>query len=366
MSDFENAKVRHADPWFTALSRLGQIGVVLVDPDGEIEFASERAMRLLNCEDSQELEECTRDLVKPLAEALSEAAQCGVAVNAREPYGFEIDVSGNGKGARLRCELHPVDVEGCHGHLLLLQDVEAQELAEQDLRLATRMRNMGRLYQATAHNLRTPVAAIYLFNQMLGNLLNHPPENEIELRQKGQNCLDNIREAANMLEQSLSQLLRELVPADAASGQYDLRDVVSDAARLIDPLAERQKVQVNLHLEGESATATGHRDRIYQALLNIINNALEAMPEGGKLDIAYIVRDEHAEIRVTDTGGGIPEKIERTMFEKYVTTKATGTGIGLPVARESVEDDGGTFGYVNRLGEGATFWMRFPLSESPN
>lgn len=361
MSDFESAKIRNADPWFTALSRLGQIGVLLVDKDGEIEFASERAMRLLNCENDVSLEECTRDLVKPLTDALGEATQCGVKPNDTRPYAFEVDVDGKGVATRLRCELHPVDVEGCHGHLLLLQDVEAQELAEQDLRLATRMRNMGRLYQAMAHNLRTPVAAIYLFNQMLANLLNHPPGSEVEMRQKGQNCLDNIREAANMLEQSLSLLLRELVPADAASGEFDLRDVVSDAARLIDPLAERQRVQVNLRLEGASATVTGHRDRIYQALLNIINNALEAMPDGGRLEIAYSVQGAKAEIRVSDTGGGISEKIEKTMFEKYVTTKSTGTGIGLPVARDSVIEDGGEFGYVNRRGHGATFWMAMPL-----
>src|SRR5690606_35167444 len=107
--------------------------------------------------------------------------------------------------------------------------------------------------------------------------------------------------------------------------------------------AERQKVQVNLRLEGESAPVSGHRDRVYQALLNILNNALETMPDGGRLGIDFSVADGKAEIRVNDTGGGISEKIEKTMFEKYVTTKATGTGIGLPVARESIEEDGGDF-----------------------
>jgi len=103
--------------------------------------------------------------------------------------------------------------------------------------------------------------------------------------------------------------------------------------------------------------------KLRRALYNIASNARDAMEAGGSLTISTSQTDGGVELRLRDTGPGIPDTIHDTLFEPFVTCgKAMGTGLGLAIAKKTVEDHGGTIAVESVLGHGATFIVRLPLS----
>jgi signal transduction histidine kinase len=103
------------------------------------------------------------------------------------------------------------------------------------------------------------------------------------------------------------------------------------------------------------------RERMEQALTNLVLNAVEAMLTGGTLSLGLAASDRWLTITVSDTGPGIPPEIQRRIFEPFFTTKARGTGLGLAVARRVIEEHGGTITLVSETGKGATFTIKLPL-----
>jgi signal transduction histidine kinase len=99
-----------------------------------------------------------------------------------------------------------------------------------------------------------------------------------------------------------------------------------------------------------------------QAVLNIVVNAIEAMPQGGKLRFESAVQDEQAEIRISDTGPGIPPELREKIFRLYFTTKKEGSGIGLAMTFRVVQLHDGTIDFSSEPGCGTTFVLRFPLA----
>jgi signal transduction histidine kinase len=102
-------------------------------------------------------------------------------------------------------------------------------------------------------------------------------------------------------------------------------------------------------------------NRVRQVLINLMKNAAEAMPGGGEIRVATDFADGYAELRVTDTGGGIPPDVAGRIFEPFCTTKESGTGLGLAVCQRIVEDHKGEIAYASSPGKGTTFTVRLPV-----
>ena len=104
------------------------------------------------------------------------------------------------------------------------------------------------------------------------------------------------------------------------------------------------------------------RDLLKQALLNIVMNAIEAMPEGGALLLEALAGEDAAELRITDTGGGIPPELREKIFRLYFTTKTGGSGIGLAMTFRIVQLHDGTIDFTSEPGKGTTFLIRLPMA----
>jgi signal transduction histidine kinase len=103
---------------------------------------------------------------------------------------------------------------------------------------------------------------------------------------------------------------------------------------------------------------------VRQAVLNVIVNALQAMPEGGRLTVRTRAEDDEAVLEIEDTGAGIPDEVRARIFEPFFTTKASGTGLGLAVVRRIVEGHGGTVVVRSGAGGGTVFGLKFPLGRA--
>lgn len=307
-----------------------------------------------------------RRLAAAALTALALAGGLGLVLHARRP--------GRGRAAEPAPEVSSVaddfaaalEAAGRLGQELNLEPARsaqdrgrrALEALEPDLLLASQLRALSRVYRAVTHDLKAPLNAMVLNLDRLQTALGKG-ESAAEAA-KTQGYLDVLREELERLDRSLFALLAETTPAGSGREEFDVRATMQEIERLLRPQARLQHVALEAQLPGTAVRIAGQRDRLKQAILNIAINALEAMSEGGELELILEARPTEAEVRIADTGPGIPEEERRRIFDLHYTTKTTGTGIGLYLARSIVEAHGGEIRVENRPGRGSEFRLRLP------
>jgi signal transduction histidine kinase len=121
-------------------------------------------------------------------------------------------------------------------------------------------------------------------------------------------------------------------------------------------------VSVNADLNGQLPPILADKEKMKQAILNLCKNAAEAMPEGGVLTCKAYPLNDRAILEISDTGPGIPAEVDA--FQLFTTTKPEGTGLGLPIVQQIVNEHHGTIDYVSEPGKGTTFRISLPLSQT--
>jgi signal transduction histidine kinase len=130
-------------------------------------------------------------------------------------------------------------------------------------------------------------------------------------------------------------------------------EVVREVTALLAPMARNRGIEFTEDLEEPFPRVSMDREKIKQVLINVVRNAVEAMPEGGSLRVSMRRSDDFVAIDVADTGTGIAAGLD--VFDFFVSTKRGGTGLGLPIARRIVESHGGSLSYQSEVGRGTTF-----------
>ena len=331
------------------LSRLVDVGVLLVDSSRRPEFANARACELLGCADPAEIEERWLGIV-PLLH-LGE-------VTGEQVSQFDFDVPGPEEPRRLHCRAYPL-VEAEHqGFLYLLRERLALDALETELLLASQLRALSRVYRAVTHDLKAPLHAMVLNLDRLQTALGRGEGAQEAVKTQG--YLEVLREELARLDRSLSALLADTTPAGSGREEFDVRATMLEIERLLLPQARLQHVALEAQLPGTAVRIAGQRDRLKQAILNVAINALDAMSDGGAMELILEALPEEAEVRISDTGPGIPEEVRQRIFDIHFTTKTTGSGIGLYLARSIVEAHGGEISVENKPGRGSEFRLRLP------
>jgi two-component system sensor histidine kinase HydH len=166
------------------------------------------------------------------------------------------------------------------------------------------------------------------------------------------------------LNRVVGQLLEFARPVPVSPKSTSLQDLVDDSVRLIEQKAKKKQITVKTLNSAKVDKAVIDPDRINQVLLNLYLNAIESMNPGGELGVELSAgeEDQRIEIRVSDTGRGIPGEHLSRIFDPYFTTKSTGTGLGLAIAHNIMEAMGGKISISSRPGKGTTFCIKIPRS----
>src|SRR5207253_6175882 len=173
--------------------------------------------------------------------------------------------------------------------------------------------------------------------------------------------LEVIEREVRRMERSLKTFLDFARPPKPVRAEIDLADVIDRTLGLIRGRAAKQRVELRFHRPA-NARYIGDPEQLQQVLVNLMLNALDAMPTGGVLEV-HLRRslEGRVEIAVLDTGPGIPEHMASRLFEPFVSSKETGLGLGLVTSRRIVEDHGGTITGATRTDtRGAVFTIRLP------
>lgn len=235
------------------------------------------------------------------------------------------------------------------------QLMERLKQAESQMGLSARLAAINRLTSGVAHEIKNPLNSIALRLELLRTrVLEEVPEAAPEL--------EVIAQEVTRLDRVVRTFLDFTRPVEPVYQALDMGAMLEEIADLIRPEAGRAGVAVDLRMPEGAVTLRGDADLLKQALLNMVHNALEVMPGGGRLGMAVLPRGSQCHIEISDTGPGIPPEQREKIFQLYYTTKKGGTGIGLAMAFRAAQLHGGTIEVSGGKGRGSTFTMRLPLA----
>jgi len=241
------------------------------------------------------------------------------------------------------------------GLLVRLRDPEAQRKIGRELQTADRLSAISRVSGGVAHEVKNPLNAILLHVEVArAKLANGDTEVGPEM--------EIISREILRLDRVVKTFLDFTRPVELNLTTVPVQELVAEILDLARPQAESSQIRISVKQEGETAEVRVDRDLLKQAFLNIVVNAIEAMPEGGELGVQSSVNEETAEIRISDTGPGIPAELRDKIFRLYFTTKKEGSGIGLAMAFRIVQLHDGTIDFTSEPGKGTTFFIRLPLA----
>jgi signal transduction histidine kinase len=223
------------------------------------------------------------------------------------------------------------------------------------LRRADRLGAIGRMAASMAHEIRNPLNGIRLTMQLLKQKLG---SNEIRASD-----LDLVIGEVDRLNALLGDLLAFQEAPKPVLQDQQLMPIIERCVELLKPQAQERNVAIFIQPDNVSAHAAVDAKHLTQVLTNLILNALAAVPERGTIDLHLVRNGNGFTIDVHDTGPGVPPESREHLFEPFYSTRDEGSGLGLAVSRELVNNMGGTLEYRGD-GTGATFAIHLPAGES--
>jgi signal transduction histidine kinase len=353
-------RMRNVEEVFSALKEnldqiLGNLqdGILLFTGGGRAVLVSEAVRRFLPVEKGPLLGLHAQEIFDRstvLGGTLREAFEAGVPLEK-----VEIRTE---TGRRIEASLDFIYDDDTHkglGALVTLHDLESVEQIESELELSRRMAAIGRLTSGVGHEVKNPINAIVVHLELLKNKLgadNAPAGRHLEVIEAEIHRLDRV-------VQTLVDFSR---PVELQLHEQDLRQVVGDVLALATDELSTRNVTLESSLPSNPLIAKVDADLLKQAVLNVIQNGAQAMPDGGKLRVALEDDRKNAVLHIADEGSGIPEEIRDKIFDLYFTTKSDGSGIGLAMTYRILQLHHGNVELQSNVGRGTEFILRIPLA----
>ena len=228
---------------------------------------------------------------------------------------------------------------------------------EAELTKANKLSALGELASSIAHEIKNPLISIQGFARRIGNT---------EDREKLEKYAKFIEQEAERLSQVLSKLLGFSRMDEPKKDILNLNDIVDDTVLFMEHHLTRFKnVEIVLEKEPDLPAVLVDKIHVQQTMVNILMNAAQAMPDGGKILIKTGRGDQHVFISITDSGVGIKEEDLERIFEPFFTTKEKeqGTGLGLSLCKRLIEANAGKIEVVSAIGNGTTFTIMIPVNQ---
>lgn len=310
----------------------------------------------------------------PAGVVLLDSAAGVAAVNPAAIAMFGGDVVGRHWGDVVRAHLEPTLTVGewllgkgrvsiaesalpsAGGKILLIHDVTVAHQMKSELERSQRLAAMGEMAASLAHQLRTPLAAALLYTANLGQ----PGVPDDARARFSEKASGQLRRLERLIQDVLLFARGESIGRDV----IPVGDLLAEAAQTVEPLMRTHGLAFDAVDAAEGAILVGSRKALFGALVNLLENAMQATPAGGKICLTGRRCGDLVALGVRDSGPGIPQETQARIFEPFFTTKGQGTGLGLAIALGVARAHGGTIELCSEPGAGAEFIMTLPTGSA--
>jgi two-component system NtrC family sensor kinase len=267
----------------------------------------------------------------------------------------------------------PIEIEHLFGKIgqafekiqLMEENLRQEELRahmEKQMIITERLASLGTMAVGVAHEINNPIAIINEAADWMRLLLKRKELSEMPLRQEFEGVLDKIDKAVDRTKRITHQLLQSVRRGEPVYYEVNLQELVDESIGLVSTEADKREITVVRETEQDLGSIWSDPYQLRQVLINLLNNALDATKEGGKITIRTKSAGDRVSVEVVDAGEGIPKENRDKIFDPFFTTKSPGkgTGLGLFVSRTIAEKLGGSIEFESRLGEGTVFRITMP------
>jgi two-component system, NtrC family, sensor histidine kinase HydH len=328
------------------------MGVLALDHLGQISFLNPVAEEILDLSQKE-------NLGRLASQVLPESLE-GILADSHNQTGVvekEIEYAAkNGATIQLAASCAVLESrEGTMlGHIMLLKDLRDVHALRKEVARTQRLAALGSLAAGVAHEIRNPLSSIKGFATFF--------KEKYEDRAEDRKVAGIMIQEVDRLNRVVTQLLEFARPVAIRKKQLPARTLIQTALDLIREKLAAKKIVTQLNIEPRDGIIAVDPDRFDQVLLNLYLNAVDAMPNGGTLQVDVLSQPEHddTEIRISDSGHGIAPQDLGKVFDPYFTTKSTGTGLGLAIVSNIIEAHGGSIRIENRMPGGTMARILLP------
>jgi signal transduction histidine kinase len=249
------------------------------------------------------------------------------------------------------------------GTIFILRDITRIEKLEEMAKRTEKLAAMGDMAANIAHEIRNPLGSIELF----ASLLMKDMKNE-----KYQGRLSHIITSVKSMDNKISNLLLFTTQRNPVMRSINIHDVVREVLQFSETVIKQESITLSVRYADVEPSIRGDAEMLKQVFLNILLNSIQAMTDGGCLSIETSVSHNHeggsngnVEVRVSDTGIGIPKDNLKKIFDPFFSTRERGSGLGLAIVHNIIHTHGGAIDVESREKEGTVFSIMFPMTVDP-
>ncbi|MFP4372934.1 MAG: two-component system sensor histidine kinase NtrB [Spirochaetaceae bacterium] len=246
------------------------------------------------------------------------------------------------------------------GNILRVEDVTERKSREARLRRAESLASLTTLAAGVAHEIKNPLGSIGIHIQLIQKELSALADAE---KERIQGYIDVVNEEVNRLNKIVVDFLFAVRPMNVELEDEDMNTVLADLLEFVRYELEENDIELEADLQEDLPKVQLDDKYFKQAVMNIVKNALAAMPGGGTLRVKTRCRGESVELIVEDTGEGMSDEVREKIFEPYFTTRDFGSGIGLTLVYKVVKEHMGEISVRSEEGEGTRFILTFPVPQ---
>ncbi|MHB1420767.1 MAG: two-component system sensor histidine kinase NtrB, partial [Bacillota bacterium] len=337
------------------LTQNSKVGVMAINKEQIITLFNKPAEDIMGLNSSDIIGKHYNDVFADVAQEqkyLLHALLYGVELNGKEVHHSPMNSDGVFVLTTTQIKDEFNDVIGA---MAIFEDLTEQRKFEQEVAKAERMAMVSEVAAGMAHEVRNPLTTVKGFLQLLNKQLH----DKKDLEEYVQIALAELDRANGIISEFLSLTKPESVDMVDAS----INEILHQIITLVESQANLQGITINTQLDQQISNRRMDAGKIKQVFLNLIQNAMQAMPCGGKLNIQTSWDDHGKKIitEITDTGQGIPEEHLSKIFSPFFSTKVTGTGLGLTLSYRIIQNHGGTIEVISKVGVGTTFIVKLSL-----
>ncbi len=340
---YEMTKLQEAEAYSRAIVETAGDGILAVDESDFIESANRAAEKIFGCP--------VREMVGRKAGTFFPWPNNG---EAAEVEAQRLD------GAKFPMEIAVSDAQlsDRRVRIAIVRDITERKRLEAAKLQAERLATIGTMTAKVAHEIRNPLGAIQLNLDLVRKEIDR-----LSAPQEGRELVDTLRAEAGRIQRVIEEYLQFARLPKPKRRPVSLNELLDKKLGFLHASLDEAKVTLRREFDPNLPRVMADGEQLWQATLNLIRNALDAMPGGGTLTVRTRRHNASVELEITDTGKGMTPEQTRQLFVPFFSTKANGTGLGLAMTQQIVAEHDGQIECASAPGQGTTFTVRLPPHE---